>query len=90
MNTAFEERRQAELDALLLDPFADTPVDDLTRLASDTFDVPMSAISIIGGERQWFKSKLGLDASSRILARGVRWNARRKVVDPRPWPQLEK
>ncbi|MDQ2736592.1 MAG: GAF domain-containing protein [Pseudomonadota bacterium] len=63
MEPDFEERRQAELDALQLDPFAETAFDDLTKLAADTFNVPMSTISIVDGERQWFKSRLGVNVS---------------------------
>ncbi len=58
-----EERRQTELDALHLDAFAETAFDDLTKLAADMFDVPMATISIVDGERQWFKSKLGVGVS---------------------------
>ncbi len=59
-----EDFRQAELDALELDSFQETAFDDLTRLAADTFDVPMSTISIIDRDRQWFKSAVGLDPDS--------------------------
>lgn len=59
--SATEALRQAELDSLQLDGFAETAFDDLTRLAAETFDVPMSAITIVDGDRQWFKSRVGIE-----------------------------
>ncbi len=45
----------------------DTPeefcFDHITRAASLALDVPMAAISLIDGNRQWFKSKIGFDVS---------------------------
>lgn len=61
MDAHLERFRQAELDDLGLDPFAETAFDDLARLAADTFDVPIATISIVDGDRQWFKSKVGID-----------------------------
>ena len=58
-----EALRQAELDSLQLDGFAETAFDDLTRMAAETFDVPMSAITIVDGDRQWFKSRVGIEPS---------------------------
>ncbi len=37
--------------------------DRITRLAARHFDVPISLISLIASDRQWFKSVQGLDAS---------------------------
>ena len=61
MIASTEQQRQAGLQALRLDRLFETAFDDLTRLAAETFGVPMSTISIVDGERQWFKSKVGLD-----------------------------
>jgi diguanylate cyclase (GGDEF)-like protein len=37
--------------------------DRITRLAARAFDVPIALVSLVDRERQWFKSKRGLDAS---------------------------
>lgn len=55
-----EKSRQAALDALGLDAFAETAFDDLTRAAAETLDAPIATITIVDGTWQWFKSKVGL------------------------------
>ena len=54
------------LDALrasgLLDTPAETRFDRLTDLAQQIFNTPIVLISLIDSERQWFKSRQGLDA----------------------------
>ena len=35
--------------------------DDLTQLAAQICDVPISVVSLVDADRQWFKSKVGLD-----------------------------
>ncbi len=53
------------LDALerlgLLDTEPEEQFDRITRLASLLLDTPISLISFVDSERQWFKSKVGLD-----------------------------
>lgn len=61
-NTDREEFRQADLDALQMDSFAETAFDDLTRAAAEAFGVPMSSITIM---RQWSKSSIGLPEGGR-------------------------
>jgi signal transduction histidine kinase/ActR/RegA family two-component response regulator len=59
----FEQSRlQALLGYRVLDTPADPAFDRLTALASDLFDAPIALISLIDQERQWFKSRVGLDA----------------------------
>ncbi|MEM7680482.1 MAG: ATP-binding protein [Planctomycetota bacterium] len=54
------------LDALLRCNLLDTPAepafDDLTRLAADLTGAPIALVSLIDADRQWFKSRVGLDA----------------------------
>jgi len=57
-----EFQRIAELRALrILDTPADDRFDRLTRLARRVLRVPIALISLVDGERQWFKSRVGLD-----------------------------
>ena len=55
------------LDALhrlqILDTDPEDEYDDLVRLARFVCDVPIALISLVDRERQWFKSRVGLDVS---------------------------
>lgn len=57
---------QARLDALeayeILDTMPEQVFDDLTYLASQICATPIALISLVDAERQWFKSRVGLDA----------------------------
>ena len=58
----FEQSRlQALVGYRVLDTPADPAFDRLTALASDLFDAPIALVSLIDDERQWFKSRVGLD-----------------------------
>lgn len=58
-----EIHRLSALDELqLLDTPPEERFDRLTRLASRTFNVPISLVTLVDRERQWFKSRQGLDA----------------------------
>ena len=58
-----ERERLAALNALdLLDTPSEERFDRLTRLAKQLFGVPIALVSLIDMDRQWFKSKQGLDA----------------------------
>jgi len=59
-----EAERLRALRALgVLDSAAEERFDRLTRLARALFDVPIALISLVDAERQWFKSRLGLEAT---------------------------
>lgn len=47
----------------ILDSLAEQSYNDIVLIASQICEVPISAISFIDQERQWFKAKTGLDAS---------------------------
>ena len=58
-----DSQRLQELRRLMiLDSGADTAYDDITRLASQLCAAPISLISLIDTDRQWFKSRVGLAA----------------------------
>ncbi len=59
-NTDREKLRQADLDDLQMDSFAETAFNDLTRAAAEAFEVPMSSITIMDEGRQWSKSSVGM------------------------------
>ncbi len=59
---ANDAARVAVLRSLgILDTPPDPEFDQLTRLAAYICQVPMSVISLVDTDRQWFKSKLGFD-----------------------------
>jgi len=65
--TAFSPDEDQRLEALhsyqILDTPAESAFDDLTLLAAKVCATPISLVSLIDRDRQWFKSKLGLGAN---------------------------
>ena len=61
----FEENQRlaALYDYDVLDTPAEACFDRITRLAANHFAVPIALISLVDPVRQWFKSRVGLDAS---------------------------
>ncbi|TAF45126.1 MAG: PAS domain S-box protein [Sphingobacteriales bacterium] len=57
------QRLKALKNYHILDSQAEKNFDRLTQLASIICEVPISLISLIDENRQWFKSKVGLDVS---------------------------
>ncbi len=58
-----EMDRLAALERLnILDTVAEERFDRLTRLAKNLFQVPIALVSLVDSDRQWFKSRQGLDA----------------------------
>ena len=64
---AGEAREAARLEELrryrILDTPAEPVFDDLTRLAAQICRTPMAVITFMDSERQWFKSRYGLEAT---------------------------
>lgn len=56
-----ESRLQDLYEYEILDTEAEKVFDDLTQLASDICETPISLISLVDPERQWFKSKYGIE-----------------------------
>ncbi len=61
------ENEVARLEALrryqILDTRSDQAFDDLAALASYVCGTPIALVSLVDSDRQWFKAKVGLDAS---------------------------
>jgi EAL domain-containing protein (putative c-di-GMP-specific phosphodiesterase class I)/GAF domain-containing protein len=61
-------REAKRIDALrqldLLDTPASERFDRITRMASHIFDLPIAAMSLTDNERQWFKSRIGIEQES--------------------------
>lgn len=67
MKAPLPSNEAARIDALhqykILDSLPEQAFDDLTRLAAHICGTPTAVISLVDTDRQWFKSKVGLDAS---------------------------
>lgn len=59
-----ESARLAALERYaVLDTDAEHAFDDLARIAAHILDVPIALVSLVDSDRQWFKSRYGLDAT---------------------------
>jgi GAF domain-containing protein len=60
-----DARLRALIDLGVLDSGPEEEFDALVRIASLVCEVPISLISLIDAERQWFKANIGLPVSMR-------------------------
>ncbi|CAN5773685.1 ATP-binding protein [soil metagenome] len=61
---AGEAERLAALDSYeVLDTESEASFDGLTQLAAAILEVPIALVSLVDADRQWFKSRHGLDAA---------------------------
>lgn len=59
-----ENARLAALHALnILDTQAEERFDRITRMAKRVFAVPIATVTLVDEDRQWFKSKIGIEAT---------------------------
>src|SRR5687767_7627917 len=59
---ANEEARLTEVHSLnILDTPAEERFDRIVRLAATLFDAPISYVALVDRDRQWFKSRIGIE-----------------------------
>lgn len=59
-----EAERLAKLASYeVLDTKPEEAYDDIVRIASQICETPIALVSFVGAERQWFKARVGLDAT---------------------------
>lgn len=57
-----DARLQALRELLILDTPPEERFDRLVQFAAGEFDVPIALITMVDGQRQWFKARVGMDA----------------------------
>ena len=55
------ERLRALRELLLLDTPPEERYDRLARFAAEQLDMPIALLTLVDGQRQWFKSRVGVD-----------------------------
>lgn len=70
MTTDMPARRAADARRLevladyeIMDTVAEAAFDELTQLAAELFRAPVALVTLLDDKRQWFKSKVGIDAT---------------------------
>ncbi|MCJ2109183.1 PAS domain-containing protein [Methylobacterium sp. E-041] len=65
-------RRRAELASYaILDTPTESGFDDIVRVASEVCGMPVSLISLLDGDRQWFKAETGFGQSETPLSQSI-------------------
>ena len=68
MDPARQSARLAELDRLhVIDSVEEQAYDDITRMAATVCGTPIALITLLDDKRQWFKSRLGVQATETPL-----------------------
>lgn len=57
-----QQRLSALYEYNILDTLPEKEFDDIVRIASEICDTPISSVTIIDSDRQWFKSRKGLES----------------------------
>ena len=68
---AEESRQQALLSYGILDTKAEPEFDDIVRLARRLCDTPVALVSLVDGDRQWFKAREGFEPCETPLDQSV-------------------
>ncbi len=94
-DAAREPTRLAALDGYgILDTQAERGFDDIVLLASRICATPVALVSLVDGDRQWFKARVGFDPCQTPLSQSVCAHALARpgllvipdlTVDPRTW-----
>ena len=58
-----QDRLQALKEYYILDTLPEEDLDNITKLASEICKTPISLVSLVDQDRQWFKSHFGLEAT---------------------------
>lgn len=67
-----QSRRLAELDRYaVLDTAPEQSFDDVVALVARLLDMPVALISLVDEDRQWFKARVGMDATQTDLQRSI-------------------
>ena len=71
-DTARDPSRLAALDGYgILDTPAEQGFDDIVQLASRICGTPVALVSLVAGDRQWFKARVGFDPCETPLSQSV-------------------
>ncbi len=67
-----DEARLAALESYdILDTPAEAGFDDIVLLASQICETPVALVSLVAGDRQWFKAKVGFDGCETPIGQSV-------------------